>query len=154
MLVKLIMRVLKNLFGNNTKISSGEVAIKDGKGKGVTLDNYININYLDNQEIPTNEFINGKRIYAKRIIVGSLSVGVKKVPHNIPFYEEAWIDLSNSYIIASSKVSYPLIVIMYESESNNEKIQVALDTNNVKVITNSGWGIWSVKLVIKYTKGE
>ena len=128
--------------------------LTEGKKRVITENDYTKVDYIDNQEIPTNEFINGKRIYAKRIIVGSLSIGVKKVPHNIPFYEDAWIDLSNSYIIATSKLSYPLIVIMYESESNNEKIQVALDTNNVKVITNSGWGIWSVKLVIKYTKGE
>ena len=35
------MKVLKNLFGNGTKISANEIAIKNNENKGTTLDNYL-----------------------------------------------------------------------------------------------------------------
>ena len=70
--MRLLMKVLKNLFGNGTKISVSEIAIKNNENKGISLDDYININHLDNEIIPTNEFVKGKRVYTKRVIIPKL----------------------------------------------------------------------------------
>ena len=46
MLVKNIMKVLKNLFGLNKKISASEIAIKDSNNNASTLDIYLKGNIL------------------------------------------------------------------------------------------------------------
>lgn len=46
MLVKLIMKVLSNLFGLNKKISASDIAVKDNNGKAKTLNNYLEKNIL------------------------------------------------------------------------------------------------------------
>lgn len=39
--MRTLMKVLKNLFGNNTKISASDIAIKNSNNKGMSLDNYL-----------------------------------------------------------------------------------------------------------------
>lgn len=39
--MRLLMKVLKNLFGNSTKINANDVAIKNIEGKAVTLDEFL-----------------------------------------------------------------------------------------------------------------
>lgn len=46
MLVNKIMQVLSNLFGNGTKISASEIAIKNSNGRGITIENILNKSYL------------------------------------------------------------------------------------------------------------
>lgn len=43
------MKVLKNLFGNNTKISASEIAIKGSNEKAKTLDNYLSVGFAKMQ---------------------------------------------------------------------------------------------------------
>lgn len=40
--MRLFMKVLKNLFGTNKKISANEIAIRNIENKAVTLDNFLN----------------------------------------------------------------------------------------------------------------
>lgn len=39
--MRLLMKVLKNLFGNNTKINANDIAIRNIENKAVTLDNFL-----------------------------------------------------------------------------------------------------------------
>lgn len=155
MLVKSIMKVLKNLFGNGTKISAGEVAIKDEKGKAVTLDNYININYLDNQEVPTNEFINGKRVYAYRYSFSqALTKGVE-VTFNLPFASEidyAWVDTSNCYMDNSKTTSRYNVWCMGTTAGYGFIIGI-LELNKLYIVPDDNWNnTWTYHILVKFTK--
>lgn len=60
------MKVLSNLFGNNSKINASEIAIKDNNGKAKTLDNYLdNINKYSTDEKIIGTYIDGKPLYKK-----------------------------------------------------------------------------------------
>ena len=49
-----LMKVLKNLFGNNTKISAEDIAIKNSNNKGMSLDNYLKKSTLYDNSDGTN----------------------------------------------------------------------------------------------------
>lgn len=60
------MKVLSNLFGNNSKINASEIAIKDNNGKAKTLNNYLdNINKYSTDEKIIGTYIDGKPLYKK-----------------------------------------------------------------------------------------
>lgn len=48
------MKVLKNLFGNNTKISASDIAIKNSNNKSMSLDNYLKKTTLYDNSDGTN----------------------------------------------------------------------------------------------------
>ena len=66
--MRTLMKVLKNLFGNNTKISADNIAVKDSNGKSKTLSNYLSNNCSN--VFSTSETIigcneDGRKIYRK-----------------------------------------------------------------------------------------
>ena len=158
MLVKRIMQVLRNLFELNKKISWEEIACKNSSDKSVTLDEYLKVNYEDDKEVATNDFLNGKRIYAKRIvttqkITGSTSGTTLSIPHGISNYDEIWVDLSNSYMINANKRSVPIVSTYYVDTTQNEFVSVAIDDSNILIMCKGGWGTdWKKVVLVKYTK--
>ena len=158
MLVKRIMQVLRNLFGLNKKISWEEIACKNSSDKSVTLDEYLKVNYEDDKEVATNDFLNGKRIYAKRIvttqkITGSTSGTTLSIPHGISNYDEIWVDLSNSYMINANKRSVPIVSTYYVNTTQNEFLSVTVDGSDVLIMSGGGWGTdWKKVVLVKYTK--
>ena len=51
------MKVLKNLFGNNTKISAENIAIKDNNNEAKTLDEYLSVSFASmHTNFGTKEF--------------------------------------------------------------------------------------------------
>ena len=52
--MRTLMKVLKNLFGNNTKISANDIAIKNSNNKGMSLDNYLKKTTLYDNSDGTN----------------------------------------------------------------------------------------------------
>ena len=68
MLVSNIMKILKNLFGLNKKISASEIAFKDINNSAFTLDQYlINLGTYSTEEQRIGTWIDGKPIYRKVI---------------------------------------------------------------------------------------
>ena len=113
--------------------------------------------YIDNQEVATNEYINGKRVYAKRFstIETILQKAILSIPMNLPDYEERWIDLSNSYMLnTSGNRCMPIVGIYYVSYTDNpEMVSATLNADNILLISKGGWGDnWKKVVTIKYTK--
>lgn len=52
--MRTLMKVLKNLFGNNTKINASDIAIKNSNNKGMSLDNYLKKSTLYDNPDGTN----------------------------------------------------------------------------------------------------
>ena len=127
--------------------------MEDGISK---LDEDIKINYIDNQEVATNEYLNGKRIYAKRFSTTETLVqkGTLSIPMNLPDYEEKWIDVSNSYFCNLEGTSVPILSNYYISYLDDpEEISATLQNDNILIISKGGWGNnWKKVVTVKYTK--
>ena len=107
------------------------------------------------QEYATNEYIDGKRVYEKIIKTTTTINGgeTTKVAHGITGANRIWVDLSNSYLIATSNnMCYPLPMIYY-STPTVEGVQVYVDLTNINFISASGWATtWEKVVRLKYTK--
>lgn len=116
----------------------------------------IKVNYIDNQEVATNEYVNGKRVYAKRFTTNqTISTNSKiTIKMNLLDYKERWIDLSNSYFINTIGASLPVITTYYVDYSSNPSLaSAALFEDNIILISNSGWNeTWTKVVTVKYTK--
>ena len=159
------MKVLRNLFGLDKKISADTIAIKDRKGNADTLDSYLDFkyctDYIDSEEIPTNEFLNGKRVYAKRLITSETMNGSDNLAmeHGITDFQYIWVDLANSFYVSgeSGLDGYyrclPLIQTFYTSVSSTDRASIYIDGAYVYLVSNGGWGTsWKKVITVKYTK--
>jgi hypothetical protein len=86
------MKVLKNLFGNNTKISAEDIAIKDSNNKARILDKSVIVDsgsnengswvkWADGTMVVLQEYFDTKTIY---VTMGSLKRVGLKVPPDFP----------------------------------------------------------------------
>ena len=114
------------------------------------------VNYIDNQEVPTNEYVNGKRVYAKRFVTTqTISTNSKiTIIMNLPECEEKWIDASNSYLLNTVGVSLPITANYYVDYSATPTlVSATIQQDNIYLIANGGWNeTWKKVVIVKYTK--
>lgn len=154
----------KESVGNKLDVDGGTI-----KNLKIEKDLDINGNYYKNgkkidteiqittgKEYATNEYIDGKRVYIKQLefndtVSGGLDNRLVK-SHGILGAEKIWIDLSNSYIKATTtNATYPLPVILYSG--NISALSVIVDLTNIYMESQGGWGtIWTKVIRLKYTK--
>lgn len=90
--MRALMKVLKNLFGNNTKISAEDIAIKDSNNKARILDKSVIVDsgsnengswvkWADGTMVVLQEYFDTKTIY---VTMGSLKRVGLKVPPDFP----------------------------------------------------------------------
>lgn len=65
--MRTLMKILKNLFGNNTKISADNIAINTDNG-GITLDNCVVIESGSNENGDWIKYNNGFMLCSKRVV--------------------------------------------------------------------------------------
>lgn len=116
------------------------------------------VNYVNNQEVPTNEYIDNKRIYTKRFESTSLLNWETKIviPHGVTDYDLMWIDVSNSYVIVYQGTnnigSYPIVSTLSDVNSPST-VQARIKESNIEIYAGGGWGnVWKKVVTIKYTK--
>lgn len=98
------MKVLKNLFGNNTKISAEDIAIKDSNNKARILDKSVIVDsgsnengswvkWADGTMVVLQEYFDTKTIY---VTMGSLKRVGLKVPPDFPqeFKEPPFVQIT------------------------------------------------------------
>lgn len=156
----------KESVGNKLDVEGGTI-----KNLKIEKDLDINGNYYKNgekidiemqiktgEEYATNEYIDGKRVYIKQLefndtVSGGLDNRLVK-SHGIVGAEKIWIDLSNSYIKATTtNATYPLPVILYSG--NISALSVIVDLTNIYMEAQGGWGdIWTKVIRLKYTKEQ
>lgn len=156
----------KESVGNKLDVEGGTI-----KNLKIEKDLDINGNYYKNgekidtemqikagEEYATNEYIDGKRVYIKQLefndIVGGGQDNRLVKSHGIVGAEKIWVDLSNSYIKATTtKATYPLPVILYSG--NISALSVIVDLTNIYLEAQGGWGdIWTKVIRLKYTKEQ
>lgn len=114
-------------------------------------------NYITDKEMLTNETLDGKPVYAKRITITSditASSPLSKA-HNISDVDEIWVDTSHSYMRSNnstSNLSYPLPATEYYGNFD-DKTGISVDRTTIRVYAQSGWGSgWTKTFMLKYTK--
>ena len=140
-----------------TIVTNGEVIQQNGTPStdnvysAAAINNKISTNIITNQEVATNEYVDGKQVY------------IKKVEFTIPTTVNAWVSLIQLDNTVDDLIDKKLRYISngqnYDIPYNfeNEEITVYFDQNNnsLNIKTNfaypggkSGWGI------LKYTKQQ
>ena len=104
---------------------------------------------------PTDDFLDNRRIYRKRIVyTGGISgsgTGTAVFSHGINNFLYAWVDGGNSFIFTGSGDSspfyyrcLPLVNNYYTSvpskTSIGEQCSITLDQGNIILMSNGGWG--------------
>lgn len=147
-------------YKDNTYVDSSGVLHNN-----VTLNTYlesmindmIHINYVDNVEVATNEYKNGKRVYAKKFVTTQSLPGgetANTFPHGITGATDLWLDMGNSYFEPNndSSLRCPLPVVAYYGNFS-DRVYVQCDDTNLYFYHDTGWGTnWKKIVLIKYTK--
>lgn len=118
------------------------------------LEKQIKIDYTASEEIETNEYINGERVYTRRYSTNEAMSGSAtiKIPLGMTNYDQIWIDMGNSYYINTEKRSLPIVATYYTDTSSNVFISAIIVDNNI-LLMGSGWNTsWTKVVVVKYTK--
>lgn len=117
------------------------------------------INYIDGEVIATNDYINGKRVYSKRLVtnaaINTANNFIVSIQHKISNYDEMWIDISNSHMYANKKtdnyICLPVVATAYATNSTDE-ISATIVGNDILIISNASWGTnWTKVVTIKFT---
>ena len=138
----------------NTAVIKGDVIQEDGTASETNvysakaIDNKLTTNITTGQEVATNEYIDGKRVYLKRATFTTPNaVDIWKTMITIP---------ANSEIVNSYQV--------YETESNKYPFPFSYNNESMQIYYNSNDGTINVKtsfnyalnkngyIIVKYTK--
>ncbi|MGM9881559.1 MAG: hypothetical protein ACI31S_01805 [Bacilli bacterium] len=135
----------------NNLILKSENIEYNGETLKKKLDEII-VDYADSQEIKTNEKINGKTVYAKRLTFTTNISNEVTIEHGIKDIDQIWIDYSNSFFRATTNYdTYTLPIILYGG--GEDKVCCLVDDTNIMFLTDTGWGEqWIKNIVLKYTK--
>lgn len=134
---------MKKVKLKNNKYLSTESIVHNQSQLSSLLDSELFLNVTTGQEVPTNEFRNGKRVYIKDIVTTELingdGHGIITISHEIENVDMIWIDLGNSFIKeVSSGGCYPIVTALYDLDTA-ESLQVSVNKNSVYLFSNRGW---------------
>lgn len=113
------------------------------------------VNYVDNEVVPTNEYLNGKRIYAYRYQFSQeLTKGTEYI-FDLPFADEmdfAWIDLSHSYYDGSKGSENYNVYTLDGGYAGYGFIVRIKNKNEISIKPDDDWGdFWTFTIMVKFT---
>lgn len=156
--MRTLMKVLKNLFGLNKKISASEIAIEDNNGKAKTLDVFLNNGYgniYSTNEIVIGRWIDGKPLYQKVMSFDdtiSQAYENNSFSHNISNVDVIFVKHSFAYA-KSKRRTYTIPVTLYNSNTTTDDLSIMVDKTSVNFFVKSGWNtLWQKIVVLNYTK--
>lgn len=134
--------VVDSLEGNETNKAPSVRVIKEA----------ITNNLITNGDaIRTNEKIDGKWVYKKRIYFNTLiGAGTTLIPHGITNYDLIWIDYGDSFMISGvMSRGFPLL---YYSNASKDSVDAFINGDNIIFIADTSWSTnWTKGIVVKYT---
>lgn len=138
------------IFYQDTQPSSGmrtgDLWIKPTTGSVTEEPNYV----VGGNAVKCGYQINGHEVYQKIFTFTSLNTE-KSIALGIDSYSMVWINTSDSFLRhANSKLTYPLPTIGYTT-TFNDKINVYIEGNNLKLKSSSGWNDqWAFYVAVRY----
>lgn len=143
------------IYNNSNNI--GDLSLLNTKNKD-NLVNAINdcvVNYIDNKIVPTNEFLDGKRIYAYRYSFSQALTKDTEVTFDLPFASEidyAWVDFSNCYFDNKKNTATPNIWCMGTTAGYGFIIGI-LELNKLYIVPDDNRNnTWTYHILVKFTK--
>lgn len=117
------------------------------------IDNKLKTNIVTGQEIATNEYIDGKRVYKRNIsAIGENSSGTTLTLSNINFdFSEIWIDESNSFISSESET---LSINWYFAPEDYCRLWIGKNTKIIRYRTGGNLSGRTFNVMLKYTKNK
>lgn len=115
------------------------------------IDNKLKTNVTTGQEVATNEYINGKRVYKRNIsVIAENSSGTTLTLSNINFnFSEIWIDESNSFI---SNENETLSINWYFAAEDYCRVWIGKNTKIIRYRTGGNLSGRTFNVMLKYTK--
>lgn len=115
------------------------------------IDNKLKKSIVTGQEIATNEYIDGKRVYKRNIsAIGENSSGTTLTLSNINFdFSEIWIDESNSFISSESET---LSINWYFAPEDYCRLWIGKNTKIIRYRTGGNLSGRTFNVMLKYTK--
>lgn len=115
------------------------------------IDNKLKTNIVTGQEIATNEYIDGKRVYKRNIsAIVENSSGTTLILSNINFdFSEIWIDESNSFISSESET---LSINWYFAPEDYCRLWIGKNTKTIRYRTGGNLSGRTFNVMLKYTK--
>lgn len=115
------------------------------------IDNKLKKSIVTGQEIATNEYIDGKRVYKRNIsALGENSSGTTLTLSNINFdFSEIWIDESNSFISSESET---LSINWYFAPEDYCRLWIGKNTKIIRYRTGGNLSGRTFNVMLKYTK--
>lgn len=141
----------------NTAVVKGDVIQEDGTASetnvysSVAIDNKLKTSITTGQEVATNEYIDGKRVYKRNIsAIGENSSGTTLTLSNINFdFSEIWIDESNSFI---SNENETLSINWYFATDDYCRLWIGKNTKIIRYRTGGNLSGRTFNVMLKYTK--
>lgn len=141
----------------NTVVVKGDVIQENGTASenntysAKAIDNKLKTNIVTGQEIATNEYIDGKRVYKRNIsAIGENSSGTTLTLSNINFdFSEIWIDESNSFISSESET---LSINWYFAPEDYCRLWIGKNTKIIRYRTGGNLSGRTFNVMLKYTK--
>lgn len=132
--------------GTETK----EIYVKNANGVFEEFDN--NKIYMStNIECATNEYLDGKRVYKKRISCGAMSDTSLTVSHGITDFDTIYIDTGDSYCKNTSGVILPLPFISRSGTEYCIELMLSSKGSNISIYSKNQT-LSEAYVTIKYTK--
>lgn len=103
-------------------------------------------------EVKTSDTFLGKPIYTKTIMFNTtVKDEMIEIAHNINDIDYIWVDMQNTFMLATSGLSYPLVTLRYNK--NAVSVQVSATKTSVRLDVAGGWDtIWTKVITVRYTK--
>lgn len=141
----------------NTVVVKGDVIQENGTASenntysAKAIDNKLKTNIVTGQEIATNEYIDGKRVYKRNIsAIGENSSGTTLTLSNINFdFSEIWIDESNSFISSESET---LSINWYFAPEDYCRLWIGKNMKTIRYRTGGNLSGRTFNIMLKYTK--
>ena len=141
----------------NTVVVKGDVIQETGTASenntysAKAIDNKLKTNIITGQEVATNEYINGKRVYKRNIsVIAENSSGTTLTLSNINFnFSEIWIDESNSFI---SNENETLSINWYFAAEDYCRVWIGKNTKIIRYRTGGNLSGRTFNVMLKYTK--
>lgn len=136
-----LAKVEQNLSSNSEKTVPSVKAVNDG----------IKTNIITGQEVATNEYLDGKRVYKRNIsAIGENSSGTTLTLSNINFdFSEIWIDESDSFI---SNENETLSINWYFAAEDYCRVWIGKNTKIIRYRTGGNLSGRTFNVMLKYTK--
>lgn len=136
-----LAKVEQNLTSNSENTVPSVQAVND----------VIKTNIITGQEVATNEYIDGKRVYKRNIsAIGENSSGTTLTLSNINFnFSEIWIDESNSFI---SNENETLSINWYFAAEDYCRVWIGKNTKIIRYRTGGNLSGRTFNVMLKYTK--